>query len=87
VVGLKAAATLVVCPVFRSEVAVARRGIGKVLLRVSVWQPSQEVIKAAVLHGDDDYVLDAGGTRRWQAHAGGSCLDPRNVFAPTTSPA
>jgi hypothetical protein len=57
------------------------------LLRVSVWQPSQEVIKAAVLHGDDHYVLDAGSVRRWQAYAGGSCLAYRNALGPTNSPA
>jgi hypothetical protein len=37
------------------------------LLSVCCWQPTEKVIEAAILHHDNDDMLDAGTFRRWQA--------------------
>ena len=61
-IGLKVAAT---CKVSREMVRrVNRAGLVRVtesgLLSVCVWKPAKKVIEAAILHHDNDDMLDAG---------------------------
>lgn len=37
------------------------------LLSVGTWQPAEKMVEAAVLHDDDDYMLDPASFRIWHA--------------------